>query len=76
MIEDPHDSTAQQIKKAIVQVPAVLHRIVRIDSSDQNVQLILLEDLISHFISKLFKGYKVVVCTLFRITTKCGFGDS
>ena len=68
MIEDPHDSTAHRIKKAIVQVPAVLHRIVRIDSSDQNVQLVLLEDLISHFISKLFKGYKVVSCTLFRIT--------
>ena len=42
MIEDLHDSNEQQLKKAIVQVPAVLHRIIRIDSSDQNVQIIFL----------------------------------
>ena len=68
MIEDLHDSNEQQLKKAIVQVPAVLHRIIRIDSSDQNVQIIFLEDLISYFISKLFKGYAVKSTTLFRIT--------
>ena len=68
MIEDLHDSNEQQLKKAIVQVPAVLHRIIRIDSSDQNVQIIFLEDLISYFISKLFKGYGVKSTTLFRIT--------
>ena len=68
MIEDLHDSNEQQLKKAIVRVPAVLHRIIRIDSSDQNVQIIFLEDLISHFISKLFKGYGVKSTTLFRIT--------
>jgi polyphosphate kinase len=57
-------------KMAIVQVPSVLERLVLIETetSQKKVQLILLEDIISYFIHKLFKGYKVVSVSVFRIT--------
>lgn len=61
-------SGKQRIKKAIVQVPAVLNRLVRLNSSAQDVKLILLEDIITYFINKLFKGYKIVSVSSFRIT--------
>lgn len=54
-------------KTAIVQVPAVLDRFVQVDHKD-NYQYVLLEDIIGHFIGKLFKGYVVDTVTEFRIT--------
>ncbi|WP_156289736.1 RNA degradosome polyphosphate kinase [Oceanobacillus salinisoli] len=52
-------------KNAIVQVPALLDRYVRIGQTNR---FILLEDIISHFLYKLFKGYRVKSVTEFRIT--------
>lgn len=55
----------QKIKNAIVQVPALLDRYVQIDNTKR---FILLEDIISHFLHILFKGYQVKSVTEFRIT--------
>jgi polyphosphate kinase len=68
VIEDHDEFKENRLKTAIVQVPAVLDRFVRLDSSGNNIQFILLEDVISYFIGKLFKGYKVVTVSVFRIT--------
>ena len=59
---------AQEPQLAIVQVPAVLKRFVEIPYMDDKSCFILLEDIITHFIDKLFNGYKVVSVTQFRIT--------
>ncbi len=67
VIEDNNESEENRLKKAIVQVPSVLDRFIRL-RSESKVQLILLEDVISYFIDKLFKGYKVVSVSVFRIT--------
>ena len=68
LIEDRMETGELELKKAIVQVPSVLKRFVRINSENEQIQLILLEDLITYFIDKLFKGFKVVSVSLFRIT--------
>ncbi|UJL48308.1 RNA degradosome polyphosphate kinase [Virgibacillus sp. NKC19-16] len=65
VLEDTSDTNGKFLKKAIVQVPAVLDRFVKIGD---NGQYLLLEDIISHFIGKLFKGYHVRSITEFRIT--------
>ncbi|MCQ6278787.1 RNA degradosome polyphosphate kinase [Bacillus sp. EB600] len=67
VISDNHEKEESSSKIAIVQVPAVLGRFIRLNSDNQ-VQLILLEEVISYFIDKLFKGYKVVSASVFRIT--------
>lgn len=67
VIEDKYENEENRLKKAIVQVPSVLDRFVRLSSTDR-VQFILLEEVISYFIHKLFKGYKVVSVSIFRIT--------
>lgn len=54
-------------KIAIVQVPSLLNRTVKIDSSD-GIVFVLLEDIIRHFIWKLFSGFKVHSINTFRIT--------
>ncbi|WP_226576519.1 RNA degradosome polyphosphate kinase [Halobacillus litoralis] len=54
-------------KTAIVQVPSVLERFVQVDH-ETKYQYVLLEEIISHFIGKLFKGYEVESITEFRIT--------
>ncbi|SER58023.1 polyphosphate kinase [Gracilibacillus ureilyticus] len=64
-LEDLYDLDAEQLKTAIVQVPVLLDRFIRLG---ENHQYILLEDLISYFIGKFFKGYKVKSTTTFRIT--------
>ncbi len=55
-------------KLAIVQVPAVLTRYIELPNQAGNRVFALLEDVISHFINKLFKGYDVKSVTPFRIT--------
>lgn len=67
VIED-NEYEENQLKTAIVQVPAVLERFVKIEASDNSVNYVFLEDIISYFIDKLFKGYKVVSVSIFRIT--------
>lgn len=57
------------VKTAIVQVPSVLKRFIKVDIPYSNITyFIMLEDIISHFIYKLFAGYKVISVTEFRIT--------
>ncbi|MBO1514615.1 RNA degradosome polyphosphate kinase [Metabacillus bambusae] len=68
VIEDYDEFVENRLKTAIVQVPAVLNRFVRLETSNNKVQFIQLEDVISYFIYKLFKGYKVVSVSVFRIT--------
>jgi len=65
VLEDTVDKEYKTTKNAIVQVPALLDRFIRIPETNQ---YILLEDIISHFIHKLFKGYEVRSITEFRIT--------
>ncbi|MCM3761474.1 RNA degradosome polyphosphate kinase [Alkalihalobacillus oceani] len=53
---------------AIVQVPAVLNRFIQLPSAKGVEQLILLENVISHFIGELFTGFHVKSVSSFRIT--------
>lgn len=64
-LEDLNNPGEHHLKNAIVQVPALLDRFVKIGNGHQ---YILLEDIISTFIHKLFKGYRVRSITEFRIT--------
>lgn len=52
----------------IVQVPAVIDRLVEITQKGKERKFVLLEEVISRFIDKLFTGYKVQSVTSFRIT--------
>lgn len=54
---------------AVVQVPSVVARLVELpDTEDGKREFILLEDIIKHFIGKLFDGCSVVATAAFRIT--------
>lgn len=66
LLEDEHEADVPVQKMAIVQVPSVLKRVVPLD--DDSFRYVMLEDIITHFIFKLFKGYKVRSVTEFRIT--------
>ena len=50
---------------AIVQVPALLDRFIKIGNQHK---FVLLEDVVAHFIYKLFRGFEVQSITEFRIT--------
>ena len=63
VLEDTQDPSLT--KNAIVQVPALLDRFIRISDGHRYM---LLEDVISHYTFKLFRGYKVHSITEFRIT--------
>ncbi|AOM82613.1 RNA degradosome polyphosphate kinase [Salisediminibacterium beveridgei] len=54
-------------KLAIVQVPSLLNRAVRI-KRNHGVSYVLLEDIITHFIGGLFSGNQVMSVSPFRIT--------
>jgi polyphosphate kinase len=58
----------QRPQLAIVQVPSVLQRFIDIPFIDGTTCFVLLEDMIGLFIGKLFRGYKIVSVTQFRIT--------
>lgn len=68
VLEDVEDQAEEGQKIAIVQVPSVLDRFVRLESKKDSYKLILLEDVISFFIRKLFHGFKVISTSVFRIT--------
>ncbi|GGP07222.1 RNA degradosome polyphosphate kinase [Oceanobacillus neutriphilus] len=65
-LEDAYEQEQIYKKTAIVQVPALLDRFIRID--DVHHHYVLLEDVIRYFIHKLFKGYRVISTSIFRIT--------
>lgn len=54
-------------KSAIVQIPALLNRIIEI-KDDNRLIYILVEDIIMHFLDRLFTGNKVLSSFVFRIT--------
>ncbi|MFC0558072.1 RNA degradosome polyphosphate kinase [Halalkalibacter alkalisediminis] len=53
---------------AIVQVPAVLNRFIKLPSNEKKEQFILLENVIGYFINDLFNGFAVKSVSPFRIT--------
>ncbi len=53
---------------AIVQVPAVVNRYIELPSNDNSREFVLIEQVIAHFIYKLFKGKNIKSVTPFRIT--------
>ncbi|KAB7670744.1 RNA degradosome polyphosphate kinase [Bacillus sp. B1-b2] len=68
--EDPDSMKIGQSKGklAIVPVPGVLGRIVELPSENSTKTFVLVEEIIAHFIHKLFKGYDIRSITPFRIT--------
>ncbi len=69
VLEDEVDIEDEGHKTAIVQVPSVLNRYVELDApNEQDRKFIMLEDIISHFLYKMFAGYTVKSVTEFRIT--------
>ncbi|MBD8031576.1 RNA degradosome polyphosphate kinase [Solibacillus merdavium] len=53
---------------AIVQVPSVLDRFIKVPSTGNETVFVLLEDVISNNINRLFFGYKVKSTQAFRLT--------
>ncbi|MGE7020622.1 RNA degradosome polyphosphate kinase [Solibacillus cecembensis] len=55
-------------KVAIVQVPSVLERFIKVPSQNNETVYVLLEDVISNNVNHLFFGYKVKSTQAFRLT--------
>jgi polyphosphate kinase len=53
---------------AVVQVPAVLDRVVVVSRAEGRVRFILLEEIIAQHLRELFGGLRVVSHTVFRVT--------
>lgn len=53
---------------ALVQIPSVVPRIVKLPSEQGKTQLILLEDIVKMYIGKLFNAHKVLSAYCFRVT--------
>jgi polyphosphate kinase len=53
---------------AVVQVPAVLDRVVLLPGTADHVRFVLLEDVIAAHLGTLFGGFRVVKSTVFRVT--------
>ena len=68
LLEDKADLADEKEKLAIVQVPAVLERFIQLQSEEEKHLIVMLEDIISYHIEKLFKGYTIKAITQFRIT--------
>lgn len=67
VIDEYQKEDKHPLKIAIVQVPKVLNRFVQLQCTGK-LQLILLEEIICHFIEKLFAGFQVMSRSIFRIT--------
>ncbi len=68
MLENTNDELEDSERVAIVQVPSVLHRFIQLPSEGPESTFVLLEDVISHHIDRLFYGYKVKSTQAFRLT--------
>lgn len=54
---------------AVVQIPSVINRVLELPFCESNIrQFIFIEDIIKHYIHKLFQGYTVISAYCFRIT--------
>lgn len=67
LLENTSDAEKQQ-RVAIVQVPSVLERFIKIPTTEDETAFVLLEDVIAHNVDKLFFGYKVKSTQAFRLT--------
>ncbi len=68
LIKDKEEFADCKEKLAIVQVPAVLDRFILLPTDQEKYMIVMLEDIISYQIEKLFKGHHVKALTQFRIT--------
>ena len=68
MLDTSEEESAVSNRVAIVQVPSVLERFIQLPSSDDKAHFVLLEDVISSHIERLFLGYKVKSTQAFRLT--------
>ncbi len=68
MLENTDDDLENTDKVAIVQVPSVLDRFIKVPSQGDETVFVLLEDVISSLIDRFFYGYKVKSSQAFRLT--------
>ena len=68
MLENTNGDVENTDKVAIVQVPSVLDRFIKVPTQDDEAVFVLLEDVISSLIDRLFYGYKVKSSQAFRLT--------
>lgn len=67
-LENTNGDLENTEKVAIVQVPSVLDRFIKVPSQSDETVFVLLEDVISSLIDRLFYGYKVKSSQAFRLT--------
>jgi len=67
LIDRPNGATPRR-RFAVVQVPAVLDRVVVVSRAPGRVRFILLEDIVAKHLEGLFRGMRVVRHAVFRIT--------
>jgi polyphosphate kinase len=67
LVERANGGAARQ-HFAVVQVPAVLDRVVVVSRSGSHVRFMLLEDIIAQHLQELFGGLRVLNHTVFRVT--------
>ncbi len=67
-LEPPRSERSQNMLFAVVQVPAVLDRMIRIPAAGNQIEFVLLEDIIAQEIGLLFPGMKVQEVAAFRVT--------
>ena len=68
MLENTANDIENSDKVAIVQVPSVLDRFMKVPTEQGETVFVLLEDVISSHIDRLFFGYKVKSSQAFRLT--------
>ncbi len=67
LVERRHANQMQELF-AVVQVPAVLDRVVTLPSDSDRLRFVLLEDVIAAHLGTLFGGFRVLGHTVFRVT--------
>ncbi|MGE7689011.1 RNA degradosome polyphosphate kinase [Lysinibacillus sp. NPDC097214] len=68
LLEQDETFLENRERVAIVQVPSVLDRYIKVPSADGETVIVLLEDVIVAHIEKLFYGYSVKSAQAFRLT--------
>lgn len=68
LLEQNEADSENREKIAIVQVPSVLDRYIKVPSADGETVIVLLEDVIVAHIERLFYGYSVKSAQAFRLT--------
>ncbi|HET8921445.1 MAG TPA: polyphosphate kinase 1 [Candidatus Acidoferrum sp.] len=52
----------------VLTVPRALPRLLRLPASDDGIRYVFLQDIISSYAAKLYRGYEILTSTSFRIT--------